>query len=537
MAKLGQNLLENPIIRGFNPDPSICRAGDRYFIATSTFEWYPGVQFFSSSNLRDWTFVGRPLAERRLLDLTGVPDSCGVWAPCLTFADNLFWLCYTNVRRFSGDFKDTPNFLTTSLSIDGPWSDPIYLNSSGFDPSLFHDSDGRKWLVNMVWDHRPDRSHFGGIVMQEYSVDQEVLIGPRRMIFPGSAHDGTEGPHLFAHDGYYFLICAEGGTGYQHAITVARAKQIEGPYVLPERTHLITAKDDPDHPLQRSGHGDIVKTPDGRFFTTYLCSRPLPGGRSPMGRESGIQEIFYRDGWFHPDSGYDDVRPSITPFCDPAASVPVEVRYEFDGPALPHDFQWLRLPDTSELFSTTAAKGRLRLYGRESVGSTFNQALVARRQTEHRYCAETTMEFAPDCFQQAAGLITYYNAHKFHYCYVSFDPEFGRYAGIMSCAADLTTAVSFPDWKSKIPVYDGKIRIRVEVDGAKQQFFIASGPSAFEAVGPTLDSSLLSDEAGAGEGVNFTGNFVGMAVQDLTGQRRPADFLDFYYATQAAGKP
>ena len=469
--------------------------------------------------------------------MTGVPDSCGVWAPCLTFADGLFWMCYTNVRRFDGDFKDTPNFLTTAPSIEGPWSDPVYLNSSGFDPSLFHDPDGRKWLVNMLWDHRPDRSHFGGILLQEYSVEQQALIGPRRMIFAGSSHDGTEGPHIFKHDGYYFLICAEGGTGYQHAMTVARADRIEGPYILPDRPHLITAKDDPDYPLQRSGHGGIVETPDGRFFATYLCSRPLPGGRSPMGRETGVQEIFYRDGWFHPDSGSDDVRPAITPFCDTAPVKPVNARYRFEGPALPDDFQWLRVPDPSELFSLTALKGRLRLYGRDSVGSTFHQAIVGRRQTEHRYSAETTMEFAPECFQQMAGLITYYNAHKFHYCYVSFDPDLGRHAGVMSCAADPTTAVSFPDWECRTSLGEGAVRIRVEVDGANQQFFVATGSDAFMPVGPILDASLLSDEAGAGEGANFTGNFVGMAAQDLTGQRRPADFVNFNYATQCTGEP
>ena len=196
--------MRNPILRGFNPDPAICRADGEYFIATSTFEWFPGVQIHRSHDLREWTLVNRPLAEARLLDMTGVPDSCGVWAPCLTFADGMFWLCYTNVRRFDGDFKDTPNFLTTAVSIKGPWSDPIYLNASGFDPSLFHDDDGRKWLVNMIWDHRPGRSHFGGIVLQEYSVNQRSLIGERRMIFAGTPLGCTEGPHLLKHDGYYF---------------------------------------------------------------------------------------------------------------------------------------------------------------------------------------------------------------------------------------------------------------------------------------------------------------------------------------------
>ncbi|MAM13504.1 MAG: glycoside hydrolase 43 family protein, partial [Rhizobiaceae bacterium] len=136
------SMITNPILPGFNPDPSICRVGDDYYIATSTFEWYPGVQIHHSRDLANWTLVSRPLARADLLDMRGNPDSCGIWAPCLTHADGLFWLIYTDVKRLSGSFKDAPNYLTTAPSIAGPWSQRIYLNSSGFDPSLFHAPDG-----------------------------------------------------------------------------------------------------------------------------------------------------------------------------------------------------------------------------------------------------------------------------------------------------------------------------------------------------------------------------------------------------------
>jgi xylan 1,4-beta-xylosidase len=158
--------IRNPILRGFNPDPSICRVGDDYYIAVSTFEWYPGVRIYHSRDLSNWRLVSSPLNRAELLDMRGVPDSCGVWAPCLSHADGQFWLCFTDVRRFDGNYKDTHNYLVTCPSIDGDWSERIHLNSSGFDPSLFHDSDGRKWYTNMIWDHRPDRTFFGGIALQ-----------------------------------------------------------------------------------------------------------------------------------------------------------------------------------------------------------------------------------------------------------------------------------------------------------------------------------------------------------------------------------
>ena len=533
-------MAKNPVIRGFNPDPAICRAGDDYYIATSTFEWFPGVQIHHSKDLQNWDLIARPLDEARLLDLTGVPDSCGIWAPCLTFADGLFWLIYTNVQRFDGNFKDTPNFLTTASSINGPWSDPVFLNSSGFDPSLFHDDDRRKWLVNMVWDHRPDRSFFGGIMLQEYSVEEQRLIGPRENIFPGSPHDGTEGPHLYKRDGYYYLLCAEGGTGYEHAMTVARSKTINGPYEVDPRRHLLTAKDAPDHSLQRAGHGGIVETGDGRLFATYLCSRPLLAResgpqktdtprRSPMGRETGIQQIFYRNGWFYPDEGNGDVRPALDPFSDCPVPDTKNIQYEFCGDSLPIDFQWLRTPDKNRVFSLSQAPGKLRIFGRNSIGSTIDQSLVARRQTEFVYSASALIEFEPEDFQQMAGLVTYYNGHKFHYLYISHDPEIGRYAGIMSCPADLSTQVQFPDWSKKSALNDGPVELSVQVSGRHQQFYVKQQNGTLTKIGPELDASLLSDECGKGEGANFTGNFVGMAVQDLTGQGYHADFSQFNY--------
>ena len=137
------NMITNPILTGFNPDPSICRVGDDFYIATSTFDWFPGVQIHHSRDLVHWHLLTRPLTRVSQLNMKGNPDSCGVWAPNLTYKDGMFYLVYTDVKRFDGRWKDTHNYLVTATEIDGEWSDPIYLNSSGFDPSLFHDEDGR----------------------------------------------------------------------------------------------------------------------------------------------------------------------------------------------------------------------------------------------------------------------------------------------------------------------------------------------------------------------------------------------------------
>jgi xylan 1,4-beta-xylosidase len=527
-ASSPQERISNPILRGFNPDPAICRVGNDYYIATSTFEWYPGVQIHHSTNLRDWKVVAQPLNEARLLDLTGVPDSCGIWAPCLSHADGRFWLCYTIVRRFDGNFKDAHNYLTSAPSIDGPWSDREYMNSSGFDPSLFHDDDGRKWHMNMIWDHREARNRFAGIALQEYSPAEKRLVGPVKNIFKGSPRALTEAPHIYKRDRTYYLMTAEGGTGYEHAVTLARADNVDGPYELDPQLHVMTADGRPGATLQRTGHASLVETPDGDWYMAHLCGRPLRPDlrRCPMGRESALQPVHWdEDGWLrltHPDAAYTAATKFTLADC----------QYNFTGGELPIDFQWLRVPDASRLFSLDARPGFLRLFGRESIGSLFESALVARRQQHFNYVAETKLDFAPTSFQQMAGLTAFYNGHKFHYLHVTHDEDTGRQLSIMSCNGDQSMALDFPEAGTVNLPPGGPVWLRCVVCATELQFSYSLNGEDWQDIGPGLDASILSDEAGKTEHGNFTGAFIGMACQDVSGAAQPADFEYFSYREQ-----
>src|SRR5699024_6639126 len=208
--------IQNPILTGFHPDPSICRVNEDYYIAVSTFEWFPGVGIYHSKDLKNWKLVSRPLNRLNQLNMKGNPDSGGVWAPQLSYHDGLFWLIYTDVKVTEGRWKDSHNYLVTCDSIDGVWSDPIYLNSSGFDPSLFHDDDGKTYLLNMLWDHRVGHHNFKGIVLQEYCTEKQKLIGKPDIVFTGTDVKLTEAPHIYKVNGYYYLLTAEGGTKYDH---------------------------------------------------------------------------------------------------------------------------------------------------------------------------------------------------------------------------------------------------------------------------------------------------------------------------------
>jgi xylan 1,4-beta-xylosidase len=536
-----ESKIQNPILRGFNPDPSIVRVGDDFYIATSTFEWFPGVQIHHSRDLVHWRLLTRPLNRPSQLNLLGDPDSCGIWAPCLTHADGLFWLIYTDVKRYGqaaapgaggASLRDFHNYLVTSRDINGPWSDPVYLNSSGFDPSLFHDDDGHKYLLNMLWDHRPGNNRFAGIVLQEWSVKEGRLVGERKNIFKGTPLGFTEGPHLYRRNGWYYLLTAEGGTGWGHAVTLARSRHLTGPYELHPDAHILSARHRPDAPLQRAGHADLVETQSGETYMVYLCGRPLRNrGRCTLGRETAIQKMIRSDdGWLRTVDGR-----GIPTLETPAPPLPAHqfpspsAREDFNGPELPLDFQWLRTPWPAEIFSLAARPGFLRLFGRETIGSWFRQALVARRQQSHCYSATTVVEFEPEHFQQMAGLVCYYNSAKFHYLYLSHDELLGKHLRVMSALPDSVQPDAFTP-PVAIPA-NRPVHLRVECDFERLHFAyrVEGVDHDWHWLPQQFDASILSDEATVPGRPNFTGAFVGMACQDLAGTARPADFDFFEY--------
>lgn len=202
------NKIKNPILKGFHPDPSIIRVEDDYYIATSTFEWWPGVRIHHSKDLVHWELLTYPLTRTSQLDLRGVGASQGVWAPCLTHYEGIFYLVYTVVNSFYCNMYDTNNYLVTAADIMGPWSEPIALNNFGFDPSLFHDDDGRKYIVSMVTDHRIPKKYAGRLILQEYSHSEQKMIGDFKEIYTGDKIF-LEGPHIFKRGDYYYLFTAD----------------------------------------------------------------------------------------------------------------------------------------------------------------------------------------------------------------------------------------------------------------------------------------------------------------------------------------
>ena len=268
--------ISNPVLPGFNADPSMIRVGDTYYIANSTFDWWPGVRLHESRDMVHWNLLPGPLNRVSQLDMKGNPSGGGIWAPDLSYADGKFWLIYTDVKIVNGAFKDCANYLVTAEDIRGPWSEPIRVNGVGFDASLFHDTDGRKYLVQQTWDFREYHHPFDGITLTEFDV-KTMQLKPEtaRTIWRGTDVKLVEGPHLYTINGWYYLFCAEGGTQYEHQESVARSRTLdELSFESMPSNPFISNFDTPGTYLQKQGHGALVDTPGGEWYYASLCGRP-----------------------------------------------------------------------------------------------------------------------------------------------------------------------------------------------------------------------------------------------------------------------
>lgn len=517
--------IHNPILRGFHPDPSMIYVDGVYYIATSTFEWFPGVSIYQSTDLLNWDCISRPLNSIELLDMKGNPGSAGVWAPCLSYDKGLFYLVFSNVRSWKDDpFKDVSNYITTCSTIDGEWSKPIYVNSSGFDPSLFHDEDGKKWFVNMEWDHRVRGVNcFSGILIQEWDEGKEQLVGPVRKIFKGTKRGLVEGPHIYKRNGYYYLFCAEGGTDTDHAESVARSKDILGPYEIHPKELILTSLGSNSR-LRKAGHGSICHDDKGQYYMAHLCSRYLDNiDRSPLGRETAIQRLIWEDDWPYLEDKTTYPKEHVLVEGNHHYKKPQDKKYTFDNEDFLKDFMTLRIPYSKDIFTIDDCPGYLRISGKESPYSTFTQALLARRQEDFNFNVETTLSFDPRSFMHMAGLSYRYNERNQYFLYISYDEMLDQ--KILQMLSIDNGVYQYLDQ----PVVIDKAKdliLGLDVVQDTGQFYYVKDNEKIE-IGEKIHTSILSDEYASPMG--FTGAFIGMLVVDLKNHQKEAYFKNFNY--------
>lgn len=533
--------IQNPVLPGFNADPSMIRVGDTYYIANSTFEWFPGVRLHESKDLVHWNLLPSPLSTTTLLDMKGNPASGGIWAPDLSYADGKFWLIYTDVKITDGPFKDMTNYLTTATDIRGPWTDPIKINGVGFDASLFHDENGRKYLVQQTWDHREYHHPFNGITLTEFDLDT-MQLKPKmaRNIFNGDDVKLVEGPHLYQINGYYYLFAAEGGTVFTHQEVVARSKTLDelsfeeepdGPF--------ITNIDTPDFYLQKQGHGALTSTPSGEWYYASLVARPWnhatesshdPRGWSTLGRETSIQKVEWDDaGWPRVVGGHGGQVTVEAPKDAILTDAPKDHSQHdtFDQSTLDLNWNTLRQPFTAKL--GTVGNGALKLVGQQSLSSTFDVSLVARRWQAFNFDAETKVKFDPFSYQQMAGLVNFYNDKHYSWIFITNDEQKGRVIEVAQ--NDNNHYTSFlKDQAIAIPAGTEFVWFKVKVRKESYTYQYSFDGQNWETVPVELDAAILSDDyVLQTSGGFFTGAFVGLAAVDYAGYEAVATFDHFDY--------
>jgi xylan 1,4-beta-xylosidase len=537
--------IKNPILPGFHPDPCICRQDDNYYMAVSSFEWFPGVPIYHSKDMKNWKLITHCLENNALADLRRLPSAKGVWAPCLTWCeeDGLFYLMYSIMNSMNARFFDVDNYLITAPSIYGPWSEPIYIHSAGFDPSMLHDEDGRKWITSLEWETRDGYHKPGEICIVEYDKEKKHIIGKPKRIWRGGTKRGCiEGPHMYKRNGYYYLMCAEGGTGYGHSVTVGRSTNVLGPYESDPCNPILTSTPDfdemdnddavklnrynPDSYLQKSGHGSIVMTSLDEVYMVHHCGRPLlPDLRCTLGRETCIQKMYWtEDGWLRLFDGGNIARTEVIP-----SELPEHIwekesdREEFDSLDMPIHFYSPRI-DYREFTSLTDRKGYLRIRGQESLSSLNRVSLVAHKLTSLHALVTTKMDFKPEVYQQYAGILIYYDNMDYIMLRKTYSEKEASYVIDLLRVKNgerielLEEAVNVPD---------DSIYLQIRIEDRDTEFFWSMDGEEFNQVGGTYDTSEFSDEfCKNGE---FTGTFVGIGCVDALLHEKYADFDFFEY--------
>ncbi|MEG1928328.1 MAG: glycoside hydrolase family 43 protein [Niameybacter sp.] len=539
-------MIQNPILPGFNPDPCICRRNDNYYLATSTFEWFPGVAIYLSKDLKNWKLHTHALTDERILDLRRLGPSKGVWAPCLTWCmqDGLFYLVYSIMHSTSAQFFDIDNYVITAPEIEGPWSEPVYLNSSGFDPSMFHDEDGRKWVTNLEWESRQGYEQPGIIVIQEYSTQEKRLIGTPIRIWRGGTDRGcVEGSHIYKRGEYYYLMCAEGGTGYGHCVTMGRSKTILGEYepdpmnpILTSTAHDFYSRHDswhlkpylynPNSELQKSGHASWIETQNGENYLVHHSSRPYkPELRCTLGRETCIQKMYWtEDGWLRLEG-----EGNLAQIQVPEANLKEHI-WEKEEERDNFDQGWninYYTPRISRKGWAEVIEERqcLRLRGQESLNSLNRVSFVGRKMTAFNLQVSTCIDFTPKYFQQSSGLAVYYDNCNYLYFRIYHSESLGGKAlGITK----VDQGRKDENKSHRILLQeDRKIYLKITIRSGWIRGYFSYDDVKWERIGDAFDNSLYSDDYCDG----FTGAFIGMCCIDSQNRTQYADFDYFDYKT------
>jgi alpha-N-arabinofuranosidase len=491
----------NPIIPGFHPDPSICRAGDDYYLVNSSFEYFPGLPIYHSRDLTHWELIANALDRPSQLPLKGANDASGLFAPTIRYWKGLFYLVCDNTNNGG-------SFIVTARNPKGPWSEPLWLKDYPMDASLFFDDNGKVYFTRFAGSEK------GGISQAELDI-RTGKMGSMRLIWNDTSLPWNEGPHLYKINGWYYLMLAEGGTFKDHREMIGRSKSPWGPFEPSPLNPVITESDEPANPIQNAGHGDMVQIQDGSWWMVFLGIRPQ-NGVSVLGRETFLAPITWKDGW--PVAG----EAHHARLTMPAPKLPVFhaaqplTHTSFAIAALGPEWVHVRNADPAD-FSLSARPGYLRI---RSSGASLNRrddapAFVGRRQASFSEVIRTRMDFPPSRDGAEAGICVRANDSNHNEVGVA------RVNGNLQVFA--RSHIKDQDKPlASVPVKSGSLQLEIAASPQTYRFSYSLDGQNWIKLAEAPAADLSRENAGG-----FTGTVVGLYASSAQGTGDAADFAWF----------
>lgn len=496
------NGYQNPVIPGFHPDPSVCRVGNDFYLVNSSFQYFPGVPLFHSTDLIHWEQIGNCLTRDSQVDLSRASFSGGIYAPTIRYNDGTFYMITTNV-------SGKGNFLVHTTDPRGQWSDPVWLEQGGIDPSLYFE-DGKCYLVS-----NPDNC----IHLCEIDPMTGKQLTPSQRIWTGTGGRYPEGPHIYKKDGWYYLLISEGGTEYGHKVTIARSKFITGPYTgnpaNPILTHMnMNAQ---LNPIQGTGHADLVQASDGSWWIMFLAFRTQNGPHHVLGRETFLAPVRWDEGAWPVVNGDGTVNLQMNVPTLPQQNTEAEPS-RTDFSCLGPEWVYIRNPKTDN-YSAKSGKLTLKASPVNLDMQDGSPSFVARRQEHMNFTATTSVSLKQASTGDMAGL-SVYMYEKAHYDLFIRENADGKQSLVLRYRLG-----ELDHTEKEIPLNKSKVQLRVKGSNDFYCFEYATDGKHFQPVGK-IDVRYLSSETNSG----FTGVMLGMyAVSANKDSKAQGEFYYFDY--------
>jgi xylan 1,4-beta-xylosidase len=530
----------NPVLAGFYPDPSITRVDGTFYLVNSTFAYFPGIPVFASRDLVHWQQIGNVIDRRREINFAGQGVSRGIFAPTIRFHDGLFYVITTAVD--SGG-----NQLFVARNPTGPWSDPIALpDLDGIDPSLFFDANGKAYVLNNGPPvGTPKYAGHRAIWIQQLDLASRRLIGPRKVLVNGGVDFSKkpvwiEGPHMYLHDGWYILMCAEGGTSTQHSEVVLRARSPWGPFKPFVGNPILTQRDlpaDRASPIANAGHADLVESGDGSWWAVFLASRTYEGIHYNTGRETFMLPVTWHDGWptilpagkaipyvveapkfgaaVSPATGGTNATNLVADEAGAGGTISGRLtpttgnftwRDDFNSPVLRQQWLYVRGPIVAWA-DLTQRPGWLTIHALHvPLESLQNMSFLARRQQHLSFDASTELE-APRAGGVSAGLVAFQNEDYWYFLGV-------RRASVPGPALQSRFEVFLEKRAGKqtetvaslsVNAVAARTKLEIVANARDYSFYFDEDGSGWKPLKEHVDGSVLSTDVAGG----FVGAMVG----------------------------